>query len=319
MILPVSYQAAGLSVLSGLLRDCTLCPRECHADRYGGSLGYCNSDASFNIASVCIHRGEEPAISGSSGICNVFFGHCNMQCSYCQNHQISVNSPDLSVGITTLDEALSAILPILGKGIPIIGFVSPSHCIPQMVILIRALRERGYHPTTVYNTNGYDKVETLRSLEGLIDVWLPDFKYMDDKLAVDYSASPGYSAHARQALREMYRQKGSTLRVSDEGYAESGLIIRHLVLPGQVENSKRVLACIAGELSPNVHLSLMSQYYPTTRVSGHPLLGRTVSAGEYRLVTDEMERLGFSRGWIQEAASHEHYRPDFNRKHPFEG
>jgi putative pyruvate formate lyase activating enzyme len=313
------FESADLGEVARLLRNCDLCPRECHADRYSRRLGYCSSDASFNIASVCIHRGEEPSISGSRGICNVFFGHCNMQCIYCQNHQISLNSMDLTLGIRTLDEALSAILPILGKGIPNIGFVSPSHCVPQMVILIRALWERGYHPTTVYNSNGYDKVETLRSLEGLIDVYLPDFKYMDDKLAVDYSDSPGYSVYARRAIREMYRQKGSTVRVSEEGYAETGLIIRHLVLPGQVENSKRVLACIAEELSPDVHLSLMSQYYPTGRVAGHPLLGRTVTAKEYRQVTEEMERLGFTRGWIQEAASHEHYRPDFNREHPFEG
>ncbi|MCX6244064.1 MAG: radical SAM protein [Bacteroidetes bacterium] len=300
------------------LRDCAICPRNCHSDRFSGKGGYCKSDASFNISSICIHRGEEPAISGSKGICNIFFTHCNLQCIYCQNYQISDNHIPAGSTEIELDEVLRQITKILDTGINRVGFVSPSHFIPQVRIIINCLREIGYSPTFVYNTNSYDRAEIIRSLEGSIDVYLPDIKYMDNDLARDLSDAPGYPEIASGALKEMYRQKGSVLHTDENGMAVSGIIIRHLVLPGQVQNSIGVLNFIAGELSPNLHISLMSQYYPTPAVSCHPFLKRTVSASEYAMVTGEMERLGLSNGWIQELSSHHHYRPDFEQEHPFE-
>jgi len=300
------------------LSDCALCPRECHADRFSSKLGYCKSDVSFNISSICIHRGEEPVISGKNGICNIFFTNCNLQCSYCQNWQISRNLPGRKSTEMRLEEVIREIMAILDTGIDLIGFVSPSHVIPQMKVIISAIESLGYHPVKVYNSNGYDEVETLRSLEGMIDVYLPDFKYMEPDIACEYSAARDYPEVASLALKEMYRQKGAALHMAENGTAESGIIIRHLVLPGQVENSRRVLQFIAGDVSPRLHISLMSQYYPTPGVCNHPLLNRSLLKQEYDEVVGELNRLGLHNGWIQELESGGNYIPDFERDHPFE-
>lgn len=300
------------------LHDCSFCPRECHADRFSDKLGYCKSDASFNIASICIHKGEEPAISGSQGICNIFFAHCNLQCIYCQNFQISDNKiPGHSMKVD-LEKVIRQVTTILDSGINRVGFVSPSHFIPQVKIIIQCIHSLGYKPVWVFNTNGYDKPETLRSLEGIIDVYLPDFKYMENDLASGYSDAPGYPEVATRALKEMFRQKGSVLHVDNDGVATSGLIVRHLVLPGHQENSLKVLRFIAEELSPKLHISLMSQYYPTPRVSCNPELKTTVSREEYDAVKEELDHLGMFNGWVQELSSSSHYQPDFGRDHPFQ-
>ena len=300
------------------LEDCALCPRNCHANRLAGKTGYCKSDASFNIASICIHRGEEPAISGTDGICNIFFDHCNLQCIYCQNHQISNNSSNRTIHHADLDKVISRITAILDLGINRVGFVSPSHFIPQMKMIINIIQSLGYKPVWVYNTNGYDKPETLRTLEGIIDVYLPDFKYRDSGLARKYSGAGDYPEIAAKALREMYRQKGAALIVDDNHAAESGIIVRHLVLPGHVSNSLHVLKFLSEELSPRIHVSLMAQYYPTKNVENHPKLGRGITETEYLQVVEEMEKLGMFNGWIQEFDSSEFYRPDFDHPHPFE-
>ena len=300
------------------LRDCTLCPRHCHADRFSQNLGYCQAGTGFSISSICIHRGEEPVISGSRGICNIFFTNCNLQCTYCQNYQISDNRRNHASEEITLREVIRQITEILDIGINIVGFVTPSHFIPQMKIIIRAIEEAGYHPSWVYNTNGYDNVDTLRSLEGIIDVYLPDFKYFNTYVAKELSDASDYPEVASAALKEMYRQKGSTLLINEQGYAESGILIRHLVLPGQVENSQHVLKFIAEEISPHLHIGLMSQYSPTRRVMRDPVLGRALTKEEYNRVIATMERLGMSKGFIQEMESFAHYRPDFNKNHPFE-
>ncbi len=299
------------------LHDCDLCPRECHADRFSEKLGYCKSDVSFNISSICIHKGEEPAISGETGICNIFFTHCNLQCIYCQNYQISDNRISGKSTVRQLDEVVRQITKILDTGINRVGFVSPSHFIPQIKIIIRCIQSLGYDPVWVYNTNGYDKPETLQSLEGMIDVYLPDFKYMEADLADEYSDAPEYPQVAALALKEMFRQKGATLHIGKDGTAESGIIIRHLVLPGHAENSLKVINFIAEELSSNIHISLMSQYYPTPRVSHYPRLNTTVSPEEYSLIVSEMSRLGMYNGWIQELSSATNYQPDFENDHPF--
>lgn len=300
------------------LEDCTFCPKNCHVNRLKGKTGYCKSDASFNISSICIHRGEEPPISGKTGICNIFFTHCNLQCIYCQNHQISDNRISGTFFRMELEEVVKQITAILDKGVNRVGFVSPSHFIPQMKLIIAAVQSQGYNPKWIYNTNGYDKAETIRSLEGVIDVYLPDFKYMDQDLSKGFSGAYDYPVVAVKALKEMYRQKGSTLIFDDDDQADSGMIIRHLVLPGNPENSKSVLQFIAGELSPRIHISLMSQYYPTPQVAAHPQLGRGISELEYMQVVEEMERLGMYNGWVQEFESSRHYQPDFEKIHPFE-
>jgi putative pyruvate formate lyase activating enzyme len=301
-----------------ILENCTLCPRECRVNRYEQGNGYCAMDAGLNIATICIHLGEEPVISGKEGICNIFFAGCNLHCVYCQNHEISQCDYQEGNNFSDLDDVLDKIVRILSEGIPAIGFVSPSHVVPQIKAIIRGLNDRGHKPLTVYNTNSYDKIETLRSLDGMIDVYLPDYKYVSNKTASEYSDVSDYPEVALNAIKEMYYQKGSTLPIDEKGRAERGLLIRHLVLPGHVEESKKVLRTIAEELSPGVHLSLMSQYHPTLQVVNHPVLNRSLYKAEYEDVVKEMESLGFRNGWIQEMDSNIIYRPDFRKENPFE-
>lgn len=215
-------------------------------------------------------------------------------------------------------EVIRQITGLLDKGCHAVGFVSPTHYVPHIKAIIEALREEGRNPIFVYNTNGYDKVETLKSLESYIDIYLPDFKYSKDELAREYSDAPRYPEIALAALKEMYRQKGSVVLMDDNGIAEKGIIVRHLVLPGHVDNSTGVLRMIAGEVSPSLTISLMSQYWPTPAVKIHKKLGRMLLSAEYQAVADEMQKLGFRKGWLQEMGSHENYRPDFDRDHPFE-
>lgn len=300
------------------LRDCVCCPRECHADRFDGNLGFCQSGTEYAIGSICAHRGEEPVLSGQHGICNIFFSRCNMQCLYCQNYQISRRDGAIDDETVTLPEIIHRVESILDRGSHAVGFVSPSHFVPQVRVIINALKARDRSPVFVYNTSSYDKVETIKSFDNVIDVWLPDLKYMDEKLGRAYSDTPNYPEIACAAIKEMFYQKGSSIRLDDNGCITSGLIIRHLVLPGQIENSKRVLQWIASELSPTVHISLMSQYHPTPNVAHYQRLGRTVTPEEYHDVLAEFDRLGFYRGWIQELDSPDHYRPDFTHDHPFE-
>ncbi len=300
------------------LSDCRLCPRNCGVNRLLGELGYCKSDAGFHISSICIHKGEEPVISGKKGICNIFFSRCNLQCLFCQNHEISRNKGAIIEREMTFDEIISKIKKTLAQTENIVGFVSPSHFVPQVRAIINKLRSDGINPVFVYNTNGYDTVETLKSLEGFIDVYLPDFKYMDPDLSLAFSQARNYPEVATASIKEMYRQKGSTLSINDDGIAESGLIIRHLVLPNAVENSKKVLKYLAEEISERLHISLMSQYFPTAKVRHIPQLNRLITHDEYELVTDAFHKLGFFRGWLQEPESQQHFRPSFDNDQAFE-
>jgi len=301
-----------------LLSNCNLCPRECGVDRFKGGDGYCGIDAGLNIASICIHRGEEPSIGGPDGICNIFFAGCNLHCRYCQNHEISQPGKECRNSTTSLQEILHEIEKILTDGIRAVGFVSPSHVVPQVKTIIRGLNNRGFKPTTVYNTNSYDKPETLRKIADMIDVYLPDYKYISPEIAEEYSDARDYPYIALKAIKEMYYQKGSILSVDEKGMAERGMLIRHLVLPGHVKESKKVLKSISEELSCGVQLSIMSQYHPIPYVKDHSNLGRRLFNEEYEAVAEAMENLGFRNGWIQDMDSYQNYRPDFKKKHPFE-
>lgn len=300
------------------LSDCTICPRECHADRSAGGTGYCRTDARLNIASVCIHRGEEPVIGGKDGICNIFFSGCNLRCIYCQNHEISQPCRNDGRFENSVEKVLKQISGILSQGINSVGFVSPSHMIPQMKQVISGLHSLGHRPVIVYNTNGYDKAETIRSLEGMVDIYLPDFKYVSFEPSLEFSGAENYPVVALKALKEMYYQMGSTLRTDENGKAERGILIRHLVLPGYVEESKKVLDTIAEELSTGVNISLMSQYHPAHLAIHNNMLGRSLYANEYEEVVKHMHKLGFRNGWIQGMESIRNYLPDFSKENPFE-
>jgi len=298
------------------LKNCTICPRDCGVNRAAGHVGYCSTPAGYSISSIVVHKGEEPAISGRNGICNLFFTGCNLRCIFCQNHQISGNLAKIK--LWSEDQVITEIEKILEKGIHAVGFVTTSHVVPQIVSIIQRLRKSGINAVTVYNTNSYEKPEVIRALDGLIDVYLPDFKYINPELALQYSDAANYPVVAAAAIKEMYRQKGSYLQTNEHGEAESGLVIRHLVLPGHTQESIQLLNYIAEEISTGVHISLMSQYHPAHRAVHHHTLGRSLYPEEYRQVANEMLRLGFRNGWIQDEESVDFFNPDFYKEHPFE-
>jgi putative pyruvate formate lyase activating enzyme len=217
-----------------------------------------------------------------------------------------------------LETVVQTIRKILTQTENIVGFVSPSHFIPHVKAIIEALRAEGFKPIFVYNTNGYDKADTLKNLEGYIDVYLSDFKYLQPELALAFSQARNYPEVAGLALKEMFRQKGPSLHINDRGLAESGIIVRHLVLPNAVENSLAVLKFISEEISSKLYISLMAQYYPTSAVKNIPQLNRTITEEEYDQVVEAFHHYGFYRGWVQELDSQQHLRPSFENDNPFE-
>lgn len=293
--------------------NCTLCPRRCGVER---GAGFCRAGHGLEVGAVCLHRGEEPPISGPHGIVNIFFAHCNLQCVYCQNHQISAGpgtSPTLSV-----DELADRVCRLLPASSGSVGFVTAAHYADRLPALAAAIEARGPRPTYVYNSGGYESVDTLRSLEGIVDVYLPDLKYADPAVATLLSHAPDYAEVAHAALLEMRRQVGEGLKVAD-GTAYRGMVVRHLVLPGFVDNSLQCLDWLADHFDPaRLHLSLMAQYFPP-RAGMPDELGRTLTPDEYRAVADHADALGFERGWQQELSAEANYRPDFDRSgNPFE-
>ena len=300
---------------------CTLCPRACGVDRRSGR-GFCGAGSGLEVASVCLHRGEEPPLNP---IVNLFFAHCNLQCIDCQNWQISgpggaTGRPEAPVGdgLDSLDALVDRLAALLPQSGGMLGLVTAAHYADHLPALIGALRDRCDSLTVVYNSGGYERVDTLRALEGLVDVYLPDFKYMDSALAQAYSHAADYPEVAQEALREMKRQVGSGLKVDDQGRAYRGLIVRHLVLPGAVDNSLRCLEWLADEFPFGLHLSLMAQYYPPHPGLPAPL-DRTLRPEEYAAVVDRATALGLDGGWIQELEASGNYRPDFDHtQSPFE-
>ncbi|OIO30473.1 MAG: hypothetical protein AUJ18_07270 [Candidatus Hydrogenedentes bacterium CG1_02_42_14] len=297
---------------------CKICPRSCGAKRNANETGFCLSGNDLNIASISIHHGEEPPISGEHGICNIFFAGCNMRCIYCQNYQISRSGKKSSKSYEKIEDVLKFIEQARRSKCRGIGFVSPSHSIPAMFDIMNTVREKKWNDAIfVYNTNSYDKKEVVEILEGKIEVYLPDFKYADEELSIKLSSAPKYPSIALKAIKEMYRQKGAGIKLSKEGVAESGLIVRHLVLPGHVENSKKCLRILAEEISNELHISLMSQYHPTPQTKDNPIFNRDLRRDEYEEVLEEMEQLGFKNGWIQSLESRDNYNPDFSKEEPF--
>ena len=292
---------------------CTLCPRACGVDRQV-QTGFCGAGREPEVATVCLHRGEEPPLNP---ITNVFFAHCNLQCIYCQNWQITHPGGPLTatVGPEGLADRICALLP---QSDGMLGLVTAAHYADRIPSLLEAIHARGFNPTVVYNSSGYERLETLRRLEGLVDIYLPDLKYMDSGLADAYSHAPDYPAVAQAAIGEMRRQVGGGLKVDAAGRAYRGLIVRHLVLPGAVDNSLRCLEWLADEFPWGLHLSLMAQYYPPRPGLPQPL-DRCITPDEYAAVTDRAEALGLTDGWLQELDATSNYRPDFTlTDNPFE-
>ena len=305
--------------LEARLASCDICPRNCKVNRLHNETGFCHSGFLPIVSSVCAHRGEEPAISGQRGSGTVFFGNCNMRCVYCQNYQISQSWREQKSNEIDC-KALAANMLYLQDDLKChnINFVSPSHFVPQMVRAIAEAAPMGLHIPIVYNTGGYDSLDTLKQLDGIIDIYLPDIRYADNKTARKYSQAPDYVVHNRAAIKEMYRQVGD-LVVDKNGLAQRGLIVRHLILPNGLAGSEESLEWISGELSPAVTMSVMSQYSPQHRAHKIPLLSRKISVAEYEGVVGVLFRLSMENGWLQELSSSDTYLPDFEREgHPFD-
>jgi putative pyruvate formate lyase activating enzyme len=304
--------------LEARLASCDICPRECHVNRIEDEVGYCRSGHLPIVSTVCAHHGEEPALSGTRGSGTVFFGNCNMRCVYCQNYQISQNwrkQQVKQIDCHTLAEELLYLQNELDCHN--INFVSPSHFVPQMVRAVLEAVPMGLKVPLIYNTSGYDSVASLKELDGIISIYLPDLRYASDDVAEKYSHAPDYVACAHQAIKEMYRQVGDLI-VDEFGLAQQGLIVRHLVLPNRLAGSEESLTWLARELSPTVTVSIMSQYIPLYRAQRIPLLSRRISAAEYEMVLGLLLDLGIENGWTQEIEASGNYIPDFEQEgHPF--
>ncbi len=300
------------------LASCDICPRECGVNRFGSEPGLCHSGHLPIVASYCDHHGEEPVLSGSRGSGTIFFGNCNLRCLYCQNHQISQSwkrQKSNEVDCHTLAKHMLYLQDELGCHN--INLVSPSHFVPQIVRALLDAVAMGLKIPLVYNTNGYDSLKTLSELDGVIDIYLPDIKYASDDWAVRLSQAPDYVRRSRSAIKEMYRQVGE-LMVDGLGIARHGLIVRHLILPSGLAGSRESLTWLAKEVSPEVSVSLMSQYHPMHHAHEFPLLSRRISLSEYEEAFELMVELGLDRGWGQGMGSHEVYLPNFEREgHPF--
>jgi putative pyruvate formate lyase activating enzyme len=300
--------------LDARLASCDICPRECRVTRLKNELGYCHSGCLPIVSAVCAHHGEEPAISGTRGSGTVFFGNCNMRCVYCQNYQISQNwkkQRSNEMDCRTLAEKMLYLQD--GLGCHNINFVSPSHFIPKLLRAVAEAVPMGLRVPLVYNSSGYDSIASLKELDGVMSVYLPDLRYASDRWAKKFSHAQHYVAQARRAIKEMYRQVGD-LVVDESGLAKKGLIVRHLILPNGLAGSEESLAWLVRELSPTVTVSIMSQYIPMHRAYRVPLLSRKITIEENETVLKLIADLGIENGWVQEMGAAEEYVPDFERR-----
>lgn len=301
-----------------ILKSCTSCPRDCKVNRYNNEYGFCMSGYLPIVSSYTPHFGEEPVLSGTRGAGNIFFGNCNLRCIYCQNFEISQNWRTERKHEVSHERLAEIMLRLQDMGCHNIGLVSPTHFSATILKSIYIAASKGLRLPIIYNTNGYDSVEMLELYDGVIDIYLPDFKYGNDEYARKYSYVDDYFEKTKASIKEMFRQVGDKL-VYEGDVVVRGLIIRHLVLPNGLAESERVFKFIAEELSPDVHISLMSQYYPTNKAYKEILLNRTIRVSEYEKALELMDKYGLHNGWVQEMDSFNNYRPHFSydRENPF--
>src|SRR6476620_4458914 len=305
-----------VDALEKLLEQCTICPRDCLNNRIKNEIAACYSGRLPIVSSYTAHFGEAPALVGTNGAGNIFFGNCNLRCVYCQNYQISQTHKEQLKNEITHERLAEIMLELQAKGCHNINFVSPTHFAPQLARSVLLAAQAGLNLPIVYNTNAYDSVEVLRLLEGIVGVYLPDLKYAEDEAGYLYSKVPGYKEHARRAIAEMYRQVGDELVYDENGLLRRGLVIRLLVLPNDIGGLRESLEWIRDELNPRVAISLMAQYYPTNVADTNPrytLLSRRISESEWLRALSALDELGMEEGWQQEfdGAAY-YYRPNFD-------
>lgn len=279
-----------------ILRSCTICPQNCRCNRIAGKTGVCHSAVDAIVASWNVHRREEPPISGTRGAGTIFFGYCQARCTYCQNFPLSQGGLGHRVGPERLADMM---MYLQKKRCHNLDLVTPTHFVPQILAALVIACGKGLRLPIVYNCAGYENLETLKLLDGVVDIYLPDAKYADEKQALRTSKMPRYVQHNREALHEMHRQVG-VLQLDDEGIARQGLLIRHLVMPEGISGTREVLRWIAEELGPDTPVSLMDQYFPAWKAVNDPILNRRLTWNEYKAALDALEEFSLDAGYVQE-------------------
>lgn len=296
-----------------LAENCNLCPRACGVRRLEGELGVCRAEGVLRVSTFIRHLGEEPVLSGYRGSGTVFFSHCNLRCKFCQNWQLSLEGEGRDISVEQFAEGM---LALQAAQVHNINWVTPSHYLPWLLEGLKVAAREGLRLPLVYNCGGYESLEAIRLLDGIVDIYLPDAKYANSELAKRLSAAPDYPQINRAALAEMWRQVGEleTDDEGEEGIARKGLIVRHLMIPDEVENTKGVLRVLKKTAGVQVAISLMGQYFPTWRMKGTPY-DRTITRAEYQEAASYMFDLGFENGWVQERLGVQpRHRPDFREQ-----
>lgn len=283
------------------LEKCEICPHECGINRTKNQIGRCKSTDKIKIALYSIHKFEEPCISGENGSGTVFFSNCNLNCIYCQNYEISQEGKGKEISV---EELADIFIKQQNRKAENINLVTPTSYTLQIIEAIKIAKKRGLNIPIIYNTNGYEKVETLKLLEGYVDVYLPDLKYNDDELGKKYSKVDRYFEIAVKAIKEMYRQVGSP-KLDERGMIKSGLMIRHLVLPNNIENSKKILRWIKENIDENVYVDIMAQYFPTYKAKESKELNRKLTKEEYKEIEEYVYDLNTKNGYMQDLVEHE--------------
>lgn len=302
-------------LLTEQLDRCVCCPRRCRVNRLAGRTGFCRVAAEMLICHAGLHYGEEPPISGTKGSGTIFFGGCNLACVFCQNYQISQEFHHAAGRILTVNELASEMLSLQAQGAHNINFVSPSHMVLQMGDAITTAKNKGLEIPVIYNSNGYDSVDALRLIRGLVDIYLPDIKYLENSLGKKFSAVSDYADIVPGVLKEMFDQVGH-LETNADGIAVRGLLIRHLVLPGYLDNSRRCLRFLADRF-PGIFVSIMAQYSPKYKACQFNEISQPLTDKEYDAITGYAMDLGLENAFIQELVSQDYYVPDFTVKNPF--
>lgn len=292
-----------------LMKECTLCPRECGVDRSQGQVGVCRSTDELMVARAALHFWEEPCISGEEGSGTVFFSGCSLGCVYCQNHNIAKGLAGRKITI----ERLSDIFIVLQeKGANNINLVTPSHYVPQIIQAIDMAKRKGLDLPIVYNTSGYERVETIRLLQGYVDIYLPDLKYQSGQISKKYSNAENYFSYASEAIGEMVRQVGTPI-FNERGIMTKGVIVRHLTLPGYLQDSKNLVKYLYQTYRHKIYISIMNQYTPMSGLEQYPELNRRIEEAEYEELVDYAIELGVEQGFIQEGeTASESFIPEFN-------
>ena len=284
-----------------MLEKCDICPHECKVNRKQGKIGRCKATDKVKIALYSVHDFEEPCISGKNGSGTVFFSNCNLNCVFCQNYEISQLGKGKDI---TIEELAEIFLKQQEKGVENINLVTPTSYVIQIIEAIKIARKKGLVIPILYNTNAYEKVETLKLLDGYVDIYLPDLKYAENTLGEKYSKVKGYFEIATKAIQEMVRQVGMP-KLDKEGKMKKGVMIRHLVLPNHIENSKKVLKWIKENLPEDIYISVMAQYFPTYKAKEWQELNRKLTKEEWKKIEDYIEELEIENGYVQELGEHE--------------